>query len=244
MANVDVDFYCRAYDDFLSPEDCNTYIDKYEETLRVDEDRWKELSVCFLQDGSKQLSCGGCNCDRLGPMEFDRFSELNDRLIHKWQEAVERYVKDCQIKGVQWPKEIGWEELRIKRFKVNEEENHGLENHVDVYSHAHAKRFLCLMVYLNDDFEEGETYFPLFDAGVKPKQGRLFIFPPTWNYIHRGKPPRSPSKRGAKYFIMTHLNYMDLSIVNQGTKFTEREVAAYDPNTENMTREQLAWPKN
>ena len=48
MANVDVDFYCRAYDDFLSPEDCNTYIDKYEETLRIDEDRWKELSVCFF----------------------------------------------------------------------------------------------------------------------------------------------------------------------------------------------------
>ena len=74
-------------------------------------------------------------------------------------------------------KTIGWEELRIKRFKVNEEQNHGLENHVDVYSHAHAKRFLCLMVYLNDDFEDGETYFPLFDVGVKPKQGRLFIFP-------------------------------------------------------------------
>jgi hypothetical protein len=37
---------------------------------------------------------------------------------------------------------------------------------------------------------------------------------------------------------------MDLSDVNKGTKFTEREVAAYDPNTENMTREQLAWPKN
>jgi hypothetical protein len=177
-------------------------------------------------------------------MEFDRFSDLNDKLIHKWQEAIARYVKDCNVKRVQWPKELGWEELRIKKFRVNEEENHGLENHVDVYSHAHAKRFLCLMVYLNDDFEDGETYFPLFDAKVKPKQGRLFIFPPTWNYIHRGNPPRSPSKRGAKYFIMTHLNYMDLSVVNKGTKFTDRKVPAFDPNTKNMTREQLAWPKN
>ena len=99
------------------------------------------------------------------------------------------------------------------------------------------------MVYLNDDFEDGETYFPLFDVGVKPKQGRLFIFPPTWNYIHRGNPPRSPSKRGAKYFVMTHLNYMDLSVVNEGTDFSERKVVAYDPNTEKMTKEQLLWPK-
>ena len=99
------------------------------------------------------------------------------------------------------------------------------------------------MVYLNEDFEEGETHFPLFDIKVKPKKGRLFIFPPTWNYLHRGIPPRSPSKTGAKYFIMTHLNYIDLSIVNEGIKFTDRKVAAYDPNTKKMTKEQLLWPQ-
>ena len=109
MADVDIDFYCRAYDDFLSPADCEAYIDKYEETLRVDNERWKELSTCIMKDGSKNPTCGNCSCDRLGPMEFGRFRELNERLIHKWQEAVERYVKDCQIKAVQWPKTIGWE---------------------------------------------------------------------------------------------------------------------------------------
>jgi len=36
---------------------------------------------------------------------------------------------------------------------------------------------------------------------------------------------------------------MDLSVVNEGTDFTEREVAAYDPNIKNMTKEQLLWPK-
>ena len=42
---------------------------------------------------------------------------------------------------------------------------------------------------------------------------------------------------------MTHLNYIDLSIVNEGTKFTNRKVAAYDLNTEKMTKEQLLWPQ-
>ena len=244
MTNTDIDFWCRAYDDFLSPSDCEEYIEKYEETLRVDEEKWKQLSVCFTKDGNKNPTCGNCGCDRLGPMEFDRFSHLNETLIYKWQESVSKYAKDCNMHEAQWPNNLGWEELRIKRFRVNEEENHGLEDHVDIYSHAHAKRILCLMVYLNDDFEDGETYFPLFNVKVKPKQGRLFIFPPTWNYIHRGIPPRSPSKRGAKYFIMTHLNYMDLSVVNNGTQFTEREAPAYDPNTKKMTKEQLSWPKN
>ena len=244
MSNIDIDFWCRAYDDFLSPSDCEEYIEKYEETLRVDNEKWKQLSVCFTKDGNKNPTCGNCGCDRLGPMEFDRFSHLNETLIYKWQESVSKYAKDCNMHEAQWPNNLGWEELRIKRFRVNEEENHGLEDHVDIYSHAHAKRILCLMVYLNDDFEDGETYFPLFNVKVKPKQGRLFIFPPTWNYIHRGIPPRSPSKRGAKYFIMTHLNYTDLSVVNNGTQFTEREAPAYDPNTKKMTKEQLSWPKN
>jgi hypothetical protein len=241
---IDIDFYCRAYDDFLSPKECEEYIDKYEETLRVDNEKWKNLSVCIRDDGSKQPSCGGCNCDRVGPMEYERFSELNDMLIHKWHGAVNRYTQDCNIDKIQWPKDVGWEELRIKRYKVNELENHGLSDHVDVYSHAHSKRFLCLMVYLNDDFEDGETYFPVFDIKVKPKQGRLFIFPPTWNYLHRGIPPRRPSKRGAKYFIMTHLNYTDLSLINEGTSFTDRNIPAYDLNTKKMTKEGLAWPKS
>jgi len=244
MVNTDIDFYCRTYDNFLSTKDCEEYIDKYEETLRVDNDKWKNLSVCISKSGSKNPSCGGCNCDRLGPMEYDRFSDLNKRLISKFQKAVNQYKQDCNIDKVQWPKDFGWEELRIKRFKVNEQGNHGLSDHVDIYSHAHAKRFLCLMVYLNDDFADGETFFPLFNSKVKPQQGRLFIFPPTWNYLHRGIPPRSPSKRGAKYFVMTHLNYTDLSLVNKGTSFTDRKIAAYDLNTKKMTKDQLSWPKS
>ena len=243
MSNIDIDFYCRTYDDFLEPEFCDEYISLYEHTLKYDTEKWKNLSVCFKDDGNKEERCGGCNCDRLGPMEYERFGKLNDILISKWQNAVEKYVKDCGINSIQLPKDFGWEELRIKRYKVDDEVGHGLDFHVDIYSHAHSKRFLCLMVYLNEDFEEGETHFPLFYIKVKPKKGRLFIFPPTWNYLHRGIPPRSPSKTGAKYFIMTHLNYIDLSIVNEGTKFTDRIDAAYDPNTEKMTKEQLLWPQ-
>ena len=87
------------------------------------------------------------------------------------------------------------------------------------------------MVYLNDDFEDGETYFPLFDVGVKPKQGRLFIFPLHGTTFIEVTPLVRPLKEVKKYFVMTHLNYMDLSVVNEGTDFSDRKVAAYDPNT-------------
>jgi len=65
-----------------------------------------------------------------------------------------------------------------------------------------------MMVYLNDNFDGGETVFPIFQDVIKPKKGSLLIFPPLWTYLHRGNPPLKPGY--AKYFLMTYLNYMDI----------------------------------
>ena len=251
MGNVDIDFYCRVYDDFLEPELCDAYIDLYEATLQLDAEKVRKLSICYREDGSQ--ICGGCNCMRLNPHEYERFNSLNSLLNGKFQNILVQYKKDVNLHPLQFPNDFGWEELRIKRFLIegSDKENHGknnyhgLENHVDVYTHAHAKRFLCLMVYLNDDFEEGETHFSTFKMSVKPKKGRLFIFPPQWTYLHNGRRPLPPSNRMAKYFIMTHTNYTDLSEVNEydGNTF-QRETVAYDPNIKGMKPEEQAWPSS
>ena len=241
MGNRDINWYCRVYDDFLEPQFCAQYVDKFEETITKDAKRHRELSVCYREDGS--MICGACDCMRTNPMEYERFSDLNSYLIPKWQEAIDRYKEDVEIEQYQWPKAFGWEELRIKKFRVDSTKSHGLELHTDIYSYAHAKRFLCMMVYLNDDFEEGETHFPLFGSKVEPKVGRLFIFPPSWNYLHQGIPPKMPSKREAKYFIMTHLVYFDEGDqANVGIDFSDRTVAARDD--EYVKLEVGTWPKN
>ena len=61
------------------------------------------------------------------------------------------------------------------------------------------------MVYLNDNFDGGETEFPVFGDKIKPEKGKLVVFPPLWQYMHRGNPPTNGY---AKYFIMTYLNYI------------------------------------
>jgi hypothetical protein len=236
MNKVDIDMFCRGYDGLLSQDQCDEYIELYEETLLVDKEKQRNLSVCFNEDGTKV--CGNCNCMRVNPQEYSRFEELNNFTIDSFSKVVDQYKKDVNIHHNQWPDKFGYEELRIKRFliegggKDNDYQTnnyHGLETHVDTYSFAHAKRFLCLMVYLNDDFFEGETCFPLFNAKVKPKKGMVFIFPPTWTYSHHGASPIGPSKLGAKYFIMTHLNYIDLVKVNKFDGETiEREVPGWE----------------
>ena len=246
MSNIDIDFYCRVYDDFLEPQFCDQYIEKFEETITKDIKRHRELSACYREDGS--MFCSNCDCMRTNPMEYERFSDLNSYLIPQWQRAVDRYKEDVKIHQNQWPEKYGWEELRIKRFRVDSTKFHGLKLHTDVYSYAHAKRFLAMMVYLTDDFEDGETHFPLFEAKIKPKRGRLLIFPPSWNYLHQGIPPNPPSRSGAKYFIMTHLVYVDEGDhVNYGIDFSDRTEAARDQVSTKIDKENRGlqmWPKN
>jgi len=241
MGKRDIDWYCRVYDDFLEPQFCAQYVDKFEETITKDAKRHRELSVCYREDGS--MICGSCDCMRTNPMEYERFSDLNSYLIPKWQGAIDKYKEDVKVHRNQWPKAFGWEELRMKKFRVDSTKGHGLELHTDIYSYAHAKRFLCLMVYLNDDFEDGETCFPLFEAKVKPKLGRLLIFPPSWNYLHQGIPPKPPSRSGAKYFVMTHLVYVDEGDhVNMGIDFSDRTESARDHIAVKMDKGNIQWP--
>jgi hypothetical protein len=203
MNKVDIDMFCRGYDGLLSQDQCDEYIELYEETLLVDKEKQRNLSVCFNEDGTKV--CGNCNCMRVNPQEYSRFEELNNFTIDSFSKVVDQYKKDVNIHHNQWPDKFGYEELRIKRFLI---EGGGKDN---------------------DDFFEGETCFPLFNAKVKPKKGMVFIFPPTWTYSHHGASPIGPSKLGAKYFIMTHLNYIDLVKVNKFDGETiEREVPGWE----------------
>ena len=59
----------------------------------------------------------------------------------------------------------------------------------DIIEYAAAKqRVLTYIFYLNDITEGGETEF-MNGIKVQPRQGRMVLFPSTWTYLHRGRPP-------------------------------------------------------
>jgi hypothetical protein len=57
-----------------------------------------------------------------------------------------------------------------------------------------SRRVGAYMIYLNDVEEGGETEFLYQAKRIKPKKGRLLIFPPNYPWAHRGNPPLSGSK--------------------------------------------------
>tara|TARA_R110002012_G_scaffold771_3_gene3401 strand:- start:1435 stop:1971 length:537 start_codon:yes stop_codon:yes gene_type:complete len=58
-------------------------------------------------------------------------------------------------------------------------------------------RAFVFSIYLNDVEEGGETEFLNFSQRVKPKKGRIVIWPAGFPYVHRGNPPLS----GEKYIL-------------------------------------------
>ncbi len=60
-----------------------------------------------------------------------------------------------------------------------------------------ATRYLAVQIYLNDNFEGGETEFLYFNKRVESKEGQLAIFPCAFTHTHRGNPPIG----GTKYLL-------------------------------------------
>jgi len=62
-----------------------------------------------------------------------------------------------------------------------------------------TSRKLVLQVYLNDDFDGGETEFLYYNKREKAETGSVLIFPCEFTHTHRGNPPIG----GTKYIATT-----------------------------------------
>ena len=72
--------------------------------------------------------------------------------------------------------------------------------HIDGGSHEFSHRQLVAIWYLNDvPGPGGETEFLFQNIKVKPKVGKLILFPPFWTHEHRGV----TLEKGVKYIATT-----------------------------------------
>tara|TARA_Y100001963_G_C6648234_1_gene384427 strand:- start:82 stop:729 length:648 start_codon:yes stop_codon:yes gene_type:complete len=192
--------YIKAYRNVFSPSLCKNLIETYEKLWREREEEIKKMSLCYTEEGVKK--CGACDCQRLDIMQHKEFNQPFKVVMNGIQSAITQYKKDVKLHSTQWPEKYGYEHLRIKRYLCDENQQHDF--HSDVNNIESTKRFLAIVCYLNDEFDEGETEFPHFGLKVKPLRGTILLFPCTWSYLHKG----NPSTNGyAKYILGSFLNY-------------------------------------
>jgi hypothetical protein len=66
--------------------------------------------------------------------------------------------------------------------------------HFESDARDRCNRVLAWTLYLNDVDEGGETEFLYYPKRIKPKTGRLIIWPASFTHAHRGNPPLSNDK--------------------------------------------------
>lgn len=186
MPPGDLRHYIRVYDDDLEAPLCARLIDSFHALARfqapngrghragLDGSAWTELNVTKMADD------GFLGFFRLG---IDR--------------ALERYNSDLGL-AIPVPNSPRTADLVIKRYRPGHDE--GFELHFDSI-YQKADRYLVLLWYLNDVAEGGDTAFPQLGLTIRPKIGRLLVFPPFWMYQHEGQQPIS----GDKYILSTYL---------------------------------------
>lgn len=136
-----------------------------------------------------------------------RFYEsiLDDEGVKKCIKIIKPYLNTyiTETNSSEWLNvNYTFEYARLKKYNKNTEDRFG--PHVDVTDHPSSKRFLSFLVYLNDVSSGGETNFLHLNKRVKPKRGRMVVFPPLWLYPHEGRPTYSNDK----YILSTYLHYL------------------------------------
>lgn len=179
--------FVKVYDNVLHPDNCKALINAFENSQEQ-----------YIQRNIE---------------DYIKFTEINLNNNKVWTKAIEsllsvckvcyeEYKKEFEIDYIQFPQEYGFEQFRMKRYFPNNNDEFKL--HVDVDDNESSSRYLSYLFYLNDVEEGGETTFGRNDElKIKPKAGRLLMFPPFWTYIHTGKKPIS----GKKYILTTYNRY-------------------------------------
>ncbi len=128
-----------------------------------------------------------------------------DPITQAMKQCFQRYVHNFPSLTKYFPVKFSLEQYRVKRYRNDGKDV--FEDHVDVSDYASARRFLACLFYLNTVDVGGETEF-LFPTQenkvVSAIQGSVVVFPPNWQFPHRGNKPVSSNK----YILSSYFQFM------------------------------------
>lgn len=139
---------------------------------------WSQATV-----GDRKLQTETRNCNVM-PLDTSISGDIDDIILAK------RLFDHADHYGKETHSAISdMEPLQLLHYKKSDEY---YKPHSD--DGAEHPRIFSSVLYLNDVEEGGETRFTRFDVSVKPKAGRLLMFPANFAYEHEALPPISDEK--------------------------------------------------
>jgi len=193
MASLDKTYsiknFIGVYDNYITPHECKTAIKLFEDQTKfkktINRQDFEKASVLDKQD--QQYFPNESNIEiwheQLKPMLFN------------FDMALKHYETKTGVRQAFDIENFNYTSLKIQKTLPTEGYHvWHIEHQRGFYNEARA---LVFTIYLNDVEEGGETEFLHFSKRVKPKTGRIVIWPASFPYVHRGNPPLS----GEKYIL-------------------------------------------
>ena len=186
---VNINNFIGVYDNYIPEQECNNAIKLYEEQDKfnrtVNRIAFEKASTLNKQD--QQFFAGANNLD----LWWEQLKPILVNFDLAWNHYVNNTGADHAYSG----KPFHFTCVKIQKTLPTEgyhvwhiEHGKGFDNEA---------RAFVFSIYLNDVEEGGETEFLHFSKRVKPKKGRIVIWPAGFPYLHRGNPPLS----GEKYIL-------------------------------------------
>ena len=120
--------------------------------------------------------------------DFSASSRIGNEILPKVKPCVDEYLQAFAVLN---KKKFLLHDIKLKQIQAGG----GFHTwHYETGALEVAARQFVIQVYLNDDFEGGETEFLYQQRREKAVAGDVLIFPASFTHTHRGNPPLGGSK--------------------------------------------------
>ncbi len=190
---VNIDNFIGVYDGYITEDECNKAIKLYEDQNKFNNtfNRLSSEKTAVLTKQDQQFFAN--------PPNIDVWWEELKVLLVNFDIAFQHYLNNTGA-GEAYGLPLDYTSLKIQ--KTLPTEGYHVWHIEHGRGHELSSRAFVYSVYLNDVEEGGETEFLHFSKRVKPKKGRIVIWPAAFPYLHRGNPPLS----GEKYIITSWIH--------------------------------------
>ena len=123
--------------------------------------------------------------------DFPAYSFISKEIIPKFKPCIDEYLKTFSILNSY---KFLIYDLKLKKIPTGG----GFHSwHFENGSVTYSPRTFVIQLYLNDNFDGGETEFLYQNRREQAEEGDVLIFPAGFTHTHRGNPPIG----GTKYLI-------------------------------------------
>jgi hypothetical protein len=187
IVNVEITDFIGIFDNAFTPEFCQKVIDFFENA--------NAAGYCYTRQAETGVTKSLKDDTAIMLSEevsytLNATKELSKEFVDTFWQHFAEYAKEKYF-SISENCDVRIDELKIQKTNVGQ----GFHAwHFEQGNTFTGDRICAFQLYLNDVEDGGETEFLYYPRRIKPKQGRLIIWPGSYTHTHRGNPPLTNTK--------------------------------------------------